>query len=108
MPSLEDQIINNRFYNRLINFIKSNNANSGGQPLNPSMSNLNSINPIATQLDAMDRLNQLVVKSKRFESGGLNYEDLIKNYLLIKRGNDLVNKNSRKPFGADDYLESSY
>lgn len=103
-PTLEDQIVNNRLYNRLINYIKSSvnaNLNSGSSSLPlSSLVSMGSPNSM-TKLSQLDQLNQQL--SKRYDTGTLNYDDFIKAYL--RKSNDFLNKNSKKSADLDDYAE---
>lgn len=102
LPMLEDQIINNRLHDRLINLIKSSN-------INYPLLNEPSLIQQPTQFNRLNNLNQLkrdLMKAKRFESvkSSSNYDDEFKNYL--KKSNDFVNKNS-KTNDLDEYQDIS-
>lgn len=114
MPSLEDQIINNKLYNRLISYIK-NGASSSTNRLPSNMnSNMNSMNPQLTRLNQMiasldGKLQNSLLKSKRFETSRLaNDDQTYKTYL--KKSNDLVNRQKyvRRTNDLDDYSEFNY
>lgn len=105
MPTLEDQIVNNRLY-RLINYIK-NSANLNGQ-VNGGAGSSSSLplssmgSPLATKLSSqLDQLSQQM--AKRYDASRPNYDELMRAYL--KRSNDFLNKNSKKSADLDDYAE---
>lgn len=101
MPTLEDQIVNNRLY-RLINYIKSG-ANLNSQ-LNGGSSSLpltSAGSPISPKLSPLEQLSQQL--SKRYDATRPNYDEFMKAYL--KRSNDFLNKNSKKSADIDDYAE---
>lgn len=95
-PNLEDQLVNNRLYNRLINFIRGSvNLNSGSSslPLNAPASM-----PI-TKLSELDQLSQQL--SKRYDASRPNYDGFIKAYL--RKSNDFLSR--KKSSDLDDYTE---
>ena len=101
-PTLEDQLVNNRLYNRLINYIKSSanlnsqmNSGSSSLPLNSMGSPMFSM----SKLSALDQLNQQA--SKRYDATRPNYDEFLRAYL--KKSNDFLN--NRKSVDLDDYAE---
>lgn len=120
-PNLEDQIINNRAYNRLINYIFKNGNPPSSSSLTNNLNPMNTIgllNPIVG-LDQNDQLNGLeqqqfqsqpIFKSnKRFETASKfnSNDDLQQIRNLLKKSNELITrqKNIKKSNDQFDYLE---